>query len=203
MLNLKQKKVIKFFQVFNFIYSGFKMDYENIIKFWFDDIDQKKWFEKDDNFDELLKNKFSTHVELALDNNLDHWKSDIKGYLALILLLDQFTRNIYRNSPKAFVGDKKALNLSLIGVGQGFLNNDNLSWRHFLLMPMMHSETLAVQEMSLPLFKKYTNEKTYDFAKRHYDIIKDFGRFPHRNKILGRDSTKEEIQFLTQPGSSF
>ena len=179
------------------------MDYENIIKFWFDDIDQKKWFEKDDNFDELLKNKFSKHVELALDNKFDHWKSDIKGYLALILLLDQFTRNIYRNSPKAFVGDKKALNLSLIGVSQEFLNHDNLSWRHFLLMPMMHSETLAVQEMSLPLFKKYTNEKIYDFAKRHYDIIKDFGRFPHRNKILGRDSTKEEIQFLTQPGSSF
>ena len=179
------------------------MDYENIIKFWFDDIDQKKWFEKDDNFDELLKNKFSTHVELALDNKFDHWKSDIKGYLALILLLDQFTRNIYRNSPKAFVGDKKALSLSLIGVSQEFLNHDNLSWRHFLLMPMMHSETLAVQEMSLPLFKKYTNEITYDFANRHYDIIKDFGRFPHRNKILGRDSTKEEIQFLTQPGSSF
>ena len=179
------------------------MNYENIIKFWFDDIDQKKWFEKDDNFDELLKNKFRTHVELALDNKLDHWKSDIKGYLALILLLDQFTRNIYRNSPKAFVGDKKALNLSLIGVSQGFLNHDNLSWRHFLLMPMMHSETLAVQEMSLPLFKKYTNEKTYDFAKRHYEIVKDFGRFPHRNKILGRDSTKEEIQFLTQPGFSF
>ena len=128
MLNLKQKKVIKFFQVFNFIYNGFKMDFENIIKFWFDDIDQKKWFEKDDNFDELLKNKFSTHVKLALDNKLDHWKSDIKGYLALILLLDQFTRNIYRNSPKAFVGDKKAFNLSLIGVSQGFLNHDNLTW---------------------------------------------------------------------------
>ena len=95
MLNLKQKKVIRFFRVFNFIYNGFKMDYENIIKFWFDDIDQKKWFEKDDNFDELLKNKFSTNVELALDNKLDHWKSDIKGYLALILLLDQFTRNIF------------------------------------------------------------------------------------------------------------
>ena len=77
MLNLKQKKVIKFFQVFNFIYNGFKIDYENIIKFWFDDIDQKKWFEKDDNFDELLKNKFNTHVELALDNKLDHWKYDI------------------------------------------------------------------------------------------------------------------------------
>ena len=90
-----------------------------------------------------------------------------------------------------------------MGITKGYLEYDNTSWRHFLLMPLMHSENLAIQELSLPLFKKYTNDKTYDFAKRHYEIINSFGRFPHRNDILGRKSTQEEIIFLKNPGSSF
>ena len=179
------------------------MDFNTIIKFWFKDIDSKKWFEKDDNFDQLLKERFNSLVDLALDDNLLDWDINIKGNLALILLLDQFTRNIYRNTPKAFAGDGKALKLCFIGITKGYLENDNTSWRHFLLMPLMHSETLAIQELSLPLFIKYTNDKTYDFAKRHYEIINNFGRFPHRNAILGRKSTQEEIIFLKKPGSSF
>ena len=179
------------------------MDINTIIKFWFKDIDSKKWFEKDDNFDQLLKERFNSLVDLALDNNLMDWNVNIKGNLALILLLDQFTRNIYRNTPKAFAGDEKALKICFMGITKGYLEYDNTSWRHFLLMPLMHSENLAIQELSLPLFKKYTNDKTYDFAKRHYEIVKNFGRFPHRNTILGRKSTQEEIIFLKKPGSSF
>ena len=179
------------------------MDFNTIIKFWFKDIDSKKWFEKDDNFDQLLKERFNSLVDLALDDNLMDWNVNIKGNLALILLLDQFTRNIYRNTPKAFAGDEKALKFCFIGITKGYLENDNTSWRHFLLMPLMHSENLAIQELSLPLFKNYTNDKTYDFAKRHYEIINNFGRFPHRNVILGRKSTQEEIIFLKKPGSSF
>ena len=179
------------------------MDFNTVIKFWFEDIDTKMWFEKDDNFDQLLKDRFNSLVKLALDDNLVDWKVNIEGNLALIILLDQFTRNIYRNTPKAFTGDDKALKLCFIGITQGYLAHKNSSWRHFLLMPLMHSENLAIQELSLPLFKKYTNDKTYDFAKRHYEIIKKYGRFPHRNSILGRKSTNEENIFLKKPGSSF
>ena len=179
------------------------MDCKNIIKFWFEEINPKKWFEKDDIFDHLLKDKFGVFVELALNDKLDEWNVNVEGNLSLILLLDQFTRNIYRNTYKAFSGDKKALKLCFIGITEGYLSNENSSWRHFLLMPLMHSENLSIQEMALPLFKNYTNDRTYDFAKRHYEIIKEFGRFPHRNSILGRESTKTEILFLKKPGSSF
>jgi uncharacterized protein (DUF924 family) len=123
--------------------------------------------------------------------------------LALILLLDQFTRNIFRDTARAFSGDDMALALSLRCVERDYINHPDAHWRHFMLMPMMHSEDLAVQNASLPLFKAHTGKLTYDYAVAHRDIIARFGRFPHRNAILGRPSTDDETLFLTQPGSSF
>jgi len=118
-------------------------------------------------------------------------------------LLDQFTRNIFRGSARAFSGDEMALALSIRSVDRGYILTTQASHRHFMLMPMMHSEDLTIQNKSLVLFQKYTNAKTYEFAVKHRDIIAQFGRFPHRNKSLGRPSTPEEEAFLILPGSSF
>ena len=118
-------------------------------------------------------------------------------------MLDQFTRNIFRDSARAFSGDDMALALSLRCVERDYIAHPNENWRRFMLMPMMHSEDLAIQEASLPLFRTYASELTYDYAVAHHDMIVRFGIFPQRNRILGRPSTEEERLFLTQPGSSF
>ena len=179
------------------------MNYSAVTKFWFEEIDPQKWFEKNENFDSMVSKRFLHLVELALESKLNNWKENLEGCVGLTILLDQFTRNIYRDKPKAFAGDSKALDLCFHAIKEGYLLSGNSLWRHFLLMPMMHSENLAIQEMSLPLFKKYTNERTFEFAKRHHNIISKFNRFPHRNRVLGRDSSKEEMIFLSKPGSSF
>ena len=121
----------------------------------------------------------------------------------MILMLDQFTRNIFWNTPKAFSGDEKALELSLVCHDKRYLEHDTPAYRQFMLMPMMHSEDTTIQDQSLHLFKDFTSKRVYDYAIRHRDIIKIFGRFPHHNKILGRVSTEEEIKFFKQSGSSF
>ncbi|MCE2517686.1 MAG: DUF924 domain-containing protein, partial [Alphaproteobacteria bacterium] len=126
------------------------------------------------------------------------------GTLALILLLDQMTRNIFRNTPRAFSGDDMALALCLKGVERGDLEAfDNIFHRQFLLMPMMHAEDLEIQKNSLPLFEQYTEARTYEYAVKHMVIIERFGYFPHRNSILGRPLSAEEEEFLKGPDSSF
>ena len=175
-----------------------------ILNFWFEEISPEFWFKKDIAFDNQLKQQFGPLVEQALAGQLDKWADHSEGRLALILLLDQMTRNIYRDTPKAFAGDDMACALSLRSVADGYLETeDDIDKRHFLLMPMMHSEDITIQENSLPLFKKHTAERTYDYAIRHRDIVARFGRFPHRNAILGRPSTDEEKEFLAGPNSSF
>ena len=118
-------------------------------------------------------------------------------------MLDQFTRNVFRQSARAFSGDEMALALSLRCVDRGYLDTAEVCHCQFMLMPMMHSEDLAIQTASLPLFKKYTEQPTYEYAVRHRDIVARFGRFPHRNQVLGRPNTDCEIIFLTKPESSF
>ena len=176
----------------------------SILAFWFEEISPESWFKKDPFFDDLLMQKYGQIIEQALAGQLDKWAKKKDGRLALILLLDQMTRNIFRNTPKSFSGDEIACALSLRSVTDGFLEaENNVHKRQFFLMPMMHSEDLEIQKQSLPLFKTLTSENTYDYAVRHHDIIKRFGRFPHRNQILNRPSSKEELAFLTQHGSSF
>ena len=176
---------------------------DEVLNFWFNECTPEQWYKKDADFDALIFRRFETTVSAALKGEMEAWQTDLKGCLAIILMLDQFTRNIFQNTPKAFLGDKKALELSLICHDKGYLQHDNPAYRQFMLMPMMHSEDIAIQDQSLPLFKEFTSERIYGYAVKHRDIIQRFGRFPHRNEILGRISTEEEIEFLKQPGSSF
>ena len=208
-------------------------DAQKVLRFWFEESSPKQWFSKNAEFDRAITQNFRPLVEAGLAGELADWEATPLTNLALILLLDQMPRNIWRGKPESFIGDAKALALSQAGVARG--DADTLlamgkklaaSQKHaspppatdeageevfaveymrvtFLLMPMMHSEDLAIQDASLPLFKKYTSRHTYDYAVRHRDIIAGFGRFPHRNAILGRESTPEEAEFLTQPNSSF
>ena len=177
---------------------------KTVLDFWFKETPEENWFMKDEAFDDRLREKFGETLEKALAGQIDGWAETPEGLLALVILLDQMTRNIYRDTPKAFAGDAKALALSLEGQERGYLESfDNQHHRHFLLMPMMHSEDLAIQDASLPLFQKYSNERTHEYAVKHRDIVARFGHFPHRSPILGRSLSAEEEEFLKQPGSSF
>jgi uncharacterized protein (DUF924 family) len=121
-----------------------------------------------------------------------------------VLLLDQFPRQIWRDTAMAFAGDPLALPLSLRAVARGWLEAEpKQARRQFWLMPLMHAEDLAVQEAALPLFKRFSDPRTADFARKHRDVIARFGRFPHRNALLGRVSSAEELAFLQTPGSRF
>lgn len=178
--------------------------WQEVRDFWFTELTPEDWFKKDDSFDQQLQDRFGDLVGDALGGRLDRWAEADQSCLSLILLLDQMTRNIFRNQPRAFAGDEFALSLSLKGQAAGWIAAaKTLPERRFWLMPMMHSEDLAVQDSSLPLFEKLTNEDIYGYAVRHRDIIARFGRFPHRNAILGRPSSAEEEAFLQEPNSSF
>ena len=176
---------------------------QDVLAFWFTETSPEFWFKKDAKFDARITLQFAVTVKDALAGRYDHWANHCAGCLALILVLDQFTRNIFRGSARAFSGDDMALALSLRCVEREYINHSDENWRRFMLMPMMHSEDLAIQEASLSLFLIHASKLTYDYAVAHRDIIARFGRFPHRNEILGRPSTEEERLFLTQPGSSF
>ena len=176
---------------------------EEILKLWFIECKPEHWFKKNEDFDQMIKRRFSVVIEDALEDKLDSWEETETGCLALIILLDQFTRNVFRDTPRAFAGDKRALALSQLCCYKDYLTNPDVHRRRFMLMPMMHSENLAVQDAALPLFKKNASGKYYKYAEKHREIIARFGRFPHRNMILGRKSTNEELEFLKQPGSSF
>ena len=176
---------------------------EEILNFWFIECKPEQWFKKNEDFDRMIEKRFSGTIEDAIEGKLDSWEETETGCLALIILLDQFTRNVFRDTPRAFAGDERALALSKLCFNKDYLTNLDIHRRQFMLMPMMHSENLAVQDAALPLFKKYASGKDYEYAEKHRDIIARFGRFPHRNVILGRKSTNEELEFLKQPGSSF
>ena len=176
---------------------------EEILNFWFKECKPEQWFKKNEDFDKMIKNRFFIAIENSIAGKLGNWEESETGCLALIILLDQFTRNVFRDTPQAFAGDKRALALSQLCCAKDYLTNPDIKKRQFMLMPMMHSENLAVQDAALPLFKKYASKKDYEYAEKQREIIARFGRFPHRNVILGRKSINEELEFLKQPGSSF
>ena len=164
----------------------------------------RQWFAKDPAFDALLRDRFLDLTRQALAGELDPWGTEAAGGLALVLLLDQFPRQIWRDTAMAFAGDPQALPLSLRAVELGWLEAEpEQARRQFWLMPLMHSEDLAVQEAALPLFARFSDPRTADFARRHMDVIARFGRFPHRNVHVGRVSSAEELAFLQTPGSRF
>ncbi|MCD8504973.1 MAG: DUF924 domain-containing protein [Burkholderiaceae bacterium] len=175
-----------------------------VLRFWFEQSTPKQWFQKDPAYDLLITSSFGALVDLALAGDVDMQHQQPADNLALVLLLDQFTRHIYRDTPNAFAGDDLALALTEQALRAGWVQHcPDANYRKFWLMPMMHSESIEVQRASLTLFERHTDADTLHFAKRHCEIIERFGRFPHRNAILKRISTDDEIAFLAQPGSSF
>lgn len=186
-----------------------------IHEFWFggpglDEFGQsrKVWFVKDPVFDEKIRQRFLNLLESAQRGELQHWRHDPKHCLSLIILLDQFPRNLFRDTPRAFATDPMALDAARFAVAQRHDQAVSPLERVFIYLPFEHSESLDDQVRSVALFKALEEEVSngaefLDYAKRHHDVIARFGRFPHRNRILNRASTEAEIEFLLQPGSSF
>jgi len=184
--------------------------YMDILNFWFlpeahPDFGKIRpiWFEKNPDFDAEITALFTKALEQAKAGYLLHWAKHSKGCLALILLFDQFSRNMFRDTPDAFSTDAKALELANYMQTSGLFDALSETEKPFALLPFEHSESMKNQKKSVALFKKHGSEQGLEYAIRHYDIIKEYGRFPHRNKILGRRSSKPEIEFLKQPHSSF
>jgi len=176
---------------------------EYIVDFWFNAIDSKLWFKKDDDFDLLLTTQFSQLQGSAAKAELWQWRTGAEGRLAEIIVLDQFSRNIHRDTPLAFASDPLALALAQEAVALNCMDELDPIKQSFLLMPYMHSESTAIHEKAVELFNITGLDKTIEFELKHKSIIDKYGRYPHRNKILNRESTDEELAFLKQPGSSF
>lgn len=176
---------------------------EEILAFWFRETDRRKWWVVDPDFDDLLRTRFQDHLLRAVAGELFSWRMNARGRLAEIVVLDQFSRNIYRGTPRAYSQDPQALALSQEAVAAGALLELREEERTFLLMPYMHSESRVVHAQAESLFRQFTPPGNYEFELRHKAIIDCFGRYPHRNGILGRTSSDAEIEFLRQPGSSF
>lgn len=186
----------------------------DVLDFWFGGASavDPRWFKRSDAFDAEIDNRFGATVQAALAGRLDAWAARPEGALALIVLLDQFTRNMYRGTPAAFAGDAQALALAQKLVDSGEHQHLPPLRRWFAYMPLEHAEDLALQQQCVRLFEALVAEPgphrealagALDYARRHRDVVARFGRFPHRNAILGRTSTPEEAAFLLQPGSSF
>ncbi|UUX49572.1 DUF924 domain-containing protein [Nisaea acidiphila] len=178
-------------------------DIERILSFWFEECSEKQWFGKDSDFDAAIRERFGAQVDAAMAGELDHWCESADGTLAYLLLLDQFTRNIFRGSGKAFAADGKARTACKRALEAGFDAALDSRRKTFLYLPLEHSEDLADQSRCVALFEALGDAEKTDYAIRHRDIIQRFGRFPHRNEALGRQSTDEELAFLKEPGSSF
>lgn len=177
--------------------------HDDVIAFWFKELDPKQWWANDPQLDALISERFGPLLARAAQAELFHWRSSFQGRLAEILVLDQFSRNIHRNTPAAFAQDPMSLALAQEALAAGALDQLDALQRTFLLMPYMHSESAAIHVEAERLFKQWAPADNYDFELRHKTIIDRFGRYPHRNAILGRPSTPEEVEFLKTPGSSF
>jgi uncharacterized protein (DUF924 family) len=169
---------------------------------------RKQWFSADESFDAMLRERFGTLIDAARDSRLDSWTATPLGALALVIVLDQFSRNCHRDTARAFAADHKALEIAQQMVASGADRLlPSVHHRAFAYLPFEHDEAPASQQESLRLFKALAGEpggeSYYSFAVRHAEIVERFGRFPHRNALLGRESTAEEIAFLREPGSSF
>lgn len=172
---------------------------DDVIAFWFA-AGSDKWFTRSDDFDEAIRDRFGAAVERAGRGEFDDWRETPEGALALVLLLDQFTRNIYRGSPLTWAFDGKALETAAYAIDSGHdmaLPEDQRRWFY---MPYMHSEDMVMQRRSIELSQRIANEDHREHADHHADIIARFGRFPHRNEVLGRRSTPEEVAYLADGG---
>ena len=176
---------------------------EEIVRFWFEDLSPKDWYRPLASVDAEITERFGATYETLKGGVPQEWRATPKGVLAAILVLDQFPRNMFRGTRQAFATDDQALALAKSAVAEGMDMSLPPQQRCFVYLPFQHSEDPADQQRSVGLFMALGNPTNLDFAYRHEEIIARFGRFPHRNAILGRESTEEEKAFFQQPGSSF
>jgi uncharacterized protein (DUF924 family) len=178
---------------------------DEILQFWFEDIEHSRWFKKDPDFDRELEQRFGDLLTQARNNQLDHWCDTPRGSLALIIVLDQFSRNIYRETSSAFEADAKALQLTVDGIQKGLDVKLTLAQRSFYYLPLRHAENLAMQELGLAKTRELNDAGygTDKYALSHLALVERFGRFPHRNSILGRCNTTEEKLYLKEGKAGF
>jgi len=176
---------------------------EAVLDYWFTTLKPRDWWRKSDQIDDHIRRRFSDCLTAARRGELAHWRDSAAGRLAEIIVLDQFPRHIHRDTPEAFASDALALVLAQEAVRAGADQSVATHQRPFMYMPFMHSESALIQQQSIRLFDQPGLENNRNFALRHKAIIDRFGRYPHRNAILGRSSSAAETDFLEQPGSSF
>lgn len=176
---------------------------EQFINYWFNVLEPSQWWTKDEALDRTLRDRFLPTLEAAAQCELYGWRTDAQGRLAEIIVLDQLSRNLYRNDPRAFAQDPLALGLAQEAIALGHDRQLNTVQRRFLYMPYMHSESARIHAVAEQLFRALDLPEVHDYELRHKAIIDRFGRYPHRNRVLGRPSTPEELAFLETPGSSF
>lgn len=186
---------------------------EDVLEFWFDDAAQARWFERDDAFDASIRERFADALDAAMDGRLDPWAQTPDGWLALLIVRDQFSRNLFRNDARAWAGDEDTQVLALDGIARGFDQALAPLRRVFAYMPLEHAESRVLQRHCVHLFERLAAhqppdlraafEHFADYARRHREVIERFGRFPHRNAILGRADTPEEREYLVGPGAGF
>ena len=178
---------------------------DEVLKYWFEDIDHSCWFKKDPEFDRGLEQRFGETYSLAKNGELNHWCDTASGCLALIIVLDQFSRNMFRDSATAFEADPIALQLATDGIEKCRDEELTLEQRSFFYLPLRHAEDLAMQQLGLVKTREL-NDAGYGsdkYALNHLALIERFGRFPHRNKVLGRDNTAEEERYLRDGNAGF
>ena len=177
--------------------------HQDVLSFWFTEISPSQQWKADPGFDQVIKNRFAKLHESAIRAELFEWRNVATGRLAEIIVLDQFSRNLHRNSALAFAADPMALALAQEAVALKVDQELSPAQRVFVYMPFMHSESQLVHKVAERLFRENAVQSNYDFELKHKAIVDRFGRYPHRNALLGRTSTPEEVSFLQQPGSSF
>jgi uncharacterized protein (DUF924 family) len=195
---------------------------DDVLEYWFgaldelgraDDAHTQRWWSKDPNVDRDIRDRFAKTHAAALRSELARWLDTPRGTVAYIVVLDQFSRNMFRDTAAMFAGDPLALSAALSGIERGIDRGLPLDQRSTFYMPLMHSEEIALQERCVALYQAFAAETSghtrasllsrIGYAERHRDVVRKFGRFPHRNAILGRASSPEELDFLEGPGSSF
>jgi uncharacterized protein (DUF924 family) len=196
--------------------------FEEVLAFWFGDsldspdaVDARSelWFAQNNSFDRSIRDRFGSLPDRALAGEFEHWRREPRPALALVLVLDQFPRNLYRGSPRSYEFDSKACEIALASIEAGFDQSLHPLEASFLYLPLEHSENLLLQERSVQLFEKLiprapvelraSFEQSAEFAVRHREVIRRFGRFPHRNAVLGRRSSQEELAYLESGGETF
>jgi uncharacterized protein (DUF924 family) len=186
---------------------------QDVLDFWFAEVGTARWFAADAAFDAQIRARFGEAVEAAANGRLDDWATTPRGWLAWLILLDQFPRNLYRDDPRAWAADASAQRVALSGLARRDDRQLPAVQRVFAYLPLEHAEDSALQQRSVELFEalcaevpteqRKQFEEYLDYARRHREVIARFGRFPHRNATLGRPSTPQETLYLAQPGAGF